>query len=171
MAHPIQSQNRTGRSRRAALLAACGALLLNTACYAYLPALGGTVPRGSDVRIELSAGGTSGLQSALGPRVRVIEGRVLEADSDGNATLTVERLTSLDGVTVDFTGREPVRITRADVARADLRSLDRKRSWVAAGVMGGVFLAAVITALANARSRASGDQGRIGGSPPDIRAP
>lgn len=165
------SANRASRGRTVALLAGCGALLLNTACYAYLPALGGTVPTGSDVRIELTATGTSALQSAVGPRVRFIEGHVQLADSDGNASVIVERLTSLDGLAVNYLGRDPVRITRADVAKADLRTLDRKRSWVAAGVMGGVFLVAVVTALAKARSRASGDPGRIGGSPPDIRAP
>jgi len=160
------------RSWRAATAAvAAAALLVNTACYSYLPPPGAVLPAEGDVRIELTADGSAAMQAAIGPRIRLIEGRIRATDADGTPTVDVEQLTSWDGVTVAYAGRAPVRVARSGIARADLRTFDRKRSWVAAGVMGGVFLAAVITALEKARSRASGDPGRIGGSPPEIRLP
>lgn len=159
------------RRRAAAAVAGAVALLVNTACYSYLPPPGGTLEPGRDARVELTTEGSATLQAAVGPRIRVIEGRVRNADADGNATVDVEQLTSWDGVAADYAGRDPVRIPRSAIARAGIRTLDRQRSWVAAGVIGGVFAIAVVTALAKARSRASGSQGRIGGSAPDIRSP
>ena len=158
------------RARGVALVGA-GALLVNSACYSYLPPPGGTLPADSEVQVELTADGSAQLQPVVGPRIRIVEGRVRAIDADGNPTIDIEQLTSWDGAVAPFTGRDAVRVPRAAIARAAVRTLDRKRSWTVAGVMGGVFLAAVITALAKARSRASGNPGRIGGSPPDLRAP
>ena len=157
--------------RRAAGAAALAGLLCNTACYSYLPPPGGTLPAGGDVRVELTAEGSAALQSAIGPRIHLMEGRLRSMESDGAAMMDIDQVTSWEGAVADFTGRDAVRIPRAAIARADVRTLDRRRSWTAAGVMGGVFLVAVITALAKARSRASGDPGRLGGSPPDLRVP
>ena len=157
--------------RRATALIAAASLFLDTACYSYLPPVGGTLPVASELRIELTPEGTVALQPALGPRIRVVEGRLRSTDSDGTALVDVDQLTSMDGASAPFAGRDAVRVPRSAIARADVRTLDRKQSWTAAAIVGGIFLAAVITALIKARSRASGDVGRIGASPPDIRAP
>ena len=151
--------------------AAGASLLINTACYSYLPAPGGTPITGSDVQIELTADGSAALQAAIGPRIRIIEGRVRATDAAGNPTVDVEQLTSFDGLVVPYAGRDPVLIVRTNIRYVDVRTLNRRESWVAAGVIGGVFVVAVVTALIKARSKASGDPGRIGGAPPDIRAP
>ncbi|MDQ8164129.1 MAG: hypothetical protein P3A28_00030 [Gemmatimonadota bacterium] len=150
---------------------AVSALLINTACYSYLPAIGGALVPGRDVRVELTSEGSVAMQAAVGPRIRLIEGRVQEMAAGGSATMVVEQLTSLDGVTVPYAGRTAIAIPAAVIRRVDVRTLDRKRSWMAGGVMGGVFLAAVATALAKARSRPTGDVSRPGGSPPDLRVP
>ena len=159
------------RRRAAAAVVGAAALLVNTACYGYLPPTGVGVPAQGDARIELTADGSAAMQSAVGPRIRIIEGHIRGVDSSGTATVDVEQLTSWDGLAVLYAGRGPVLVPRAGVARVDVRTLDRKRSWVAAGAVAGVFVGAVVTALMKARSRASGDPGRLGGSPPEIRLP
>lgn|GEM_PF-1343671 len=159
------------RARGATALVAAGAVLLNTACYSYMPAIGGALVPGRDVRVELTSEGSAVMQAAVGPRIRLIEGRVQQAAAGGSTTMAVEQLTSLDGLTVPYAGRTALVIPATAIRRVDVRTLDRKRSWMAGGVMGGVFLAAVITALAKARSRATGDISRPGGSPPDLRVP
>jgi len=159
------------RPRNSAWVIAGASLLLNTACYSYLPARVALPVADTDVRLELTAEGSAAVQGAVGPRIRLIEGRVRATDATGNIVVDVEQLTSWDGLVVPYTGRDPVRIARSSIARADIRTLNRKNSWVAAGVIGGVFVIAVVTALLKARSKASGDAGRIGGAPPDIKAP
>ena len=146
-------------------------LLLNTACYTYLPAPGGAPASGSDVQIELTSDGSALMQSAVGPRIRIIEGRVRAIDGAGNPTIDVEQLTSYDGLVVPYAGRDPVLVARTNIRYVDVRTLNRRKSWVAAGVVGGIFVTAVVTALIKARSKATGDPGRIGGAPPDIKAP
>ena len=146
-------------------------LLFNTACYTYLPAPGGAPVSGSDVQIELTADGSAVMQAAVGPRIRIIEGRVRAIDAAGNPTIDVEQLTSFDGLVVPYAGRDPVLVARTNIRYADVRTLNRRKSWVAAGVVGGIFVTAVVTALIKARSKATGDPGRIGGAPPDIKAP
>ena len=146
-------------------------LLFNTACYTYLPAPGGAPASGSDVQVELTADGSALMQAAVGPRIRIIEGRVRAVDGAGNPTVDVEQLTSFDGLVVPYVGRDPVLVARTNIRYVDVRTLNRRKSWVAAGVVGGIFVTAVVTALIKARSKASGDPGRIGGSPPDIKAP
>ena len=158
--------------RAATATLAAGALFVNAACYSYLPAMGGVVVAGGDARVELTSEGSVAMQTAVGPRIRLIEGRIRQAGAaGGGATMDVEQLTSWDGLTVVYAGRGPVVIPVTAIRRADMRTLDRKRSWIAGGMIGGVFIAAVATALAKARSRPSGDVARPGGSPPDLRAP
>ena len=157
--------------RSAVAFTAAASLLFNTACYSYLPPAGGTLVAGSELQIELTAEGSVTLQPELGPRIRLLEGRLRSTESDGAALFDVDQLTSIDGTAALFTGRGAVRIPRSAIARADVRTLDRKRSWTVAGVMGGIFLVAIITALIKSRSRSNGDAGRIGASPPELRRP
>jgi hypothetical protein len=152
-------------------LVAVFSLGLQTACYSYLPAPGGRPRPDTEVMLELTPEGTQTLQPVVGPRIRRIEGRVQSAEADGTTLMTISQVTSFDNVTLPFTGREVIRVPSGTYVRADVRTLDRKRSWVAAGVIGAAFVVVVATALAKARSRASGEPGKIGGSPPDIRAP
>ena len=141
--------------RRQALAAvAVLALTANLACYSYARPMGGVVPSGSDVLIELSVEGSGIMQPAVGPRVHLIEGQVVDVATDGTATVTIETLTSRDGITIPYAGRDAVRVPRAAVLRTDVRTFDKKRSWVAAGAITGAFLIVVITALEKARLRA-----------------
>jgi hypothetical protein len=143
------------------------ALLLQSACYSYLPAPGGRPAPETEVVLELSPEGTQTLQPVVGPRIRRIEGRVQSAEQDGATLMMIDQVTSFDGVTLPFTGREAVRVPSGSYLRADVRTLDRRRSWIAAGTVGAAFTVVVITALAKARSRNSGPEGKIGGPPPD----
>lgn len=161
----------THRLRRFTALIGAASIALQTACYSYLPAPGGRPGPDTEVMLELTGEGTQALQPVLGPRIRRIEGRVQSTEADGATLMTVDQVTSFDGVTLPFTGRDAVRVPSGMYLRADVRTLDKKRSWTAAGIIGTTFVVVVATALAKARSRNSGGQGRLGGSAPDIRAP
>src|SRR5882724_8247784 len=105
------------------------ALLVNTACYSYLPSPDSGVQAEADARIELTAEGSAAMQAAVGPRIRVIEGRIRATDGTGGATVDVERLTSWDGVAVAYIGRDPVLVPKDRISRVDVRTLDRRQSW------------------------------------------
>lgn len=157
--------------RRTAAVVATIALTTNMACYSYARPMGGVVPSGSDVLIELTPEGSTIMQPAVGPRVHLIEGHVVDVAGDGTATVTIESVTSREGLTLPFAGRDAVRVPRAAVLRTDVRTFDKRRSWVAAGVITGAFLVVVITVLEKARSRASGSGGKISASAPELRLP
>lgn len=162
---------RTPRRRPALAAVATLALTTNLACYSYARPMGGVMPSGSDVLIELTVEGSGIMQPAVGPRVHLIEGHVADVASDGTATVNIESVTSRDGLTVPYAGRDAVRVPRAAVLRTDVRTFDRKRSWMAAGAITGAFLIVVITVLEKARSRASGSGGKVTASPPELRIP
>jgi hypothetical protein len=159
------------RFRKLAIVAGTASLGVQTACYSYLPAPGGRPRPDTEVMLELTAEGTQTLQPVLGPRIRRVEGRVQSAETDGATLMFIDNVTSFDGITLPYTGREAIRIPSGMYQRADVRTLDKKRSWVAAGTIGAAFVVVVVTALAKARSRNSGAPGKIGGSPPDLKAP
>ena len=162
---------RIRRRRQALALVAGAALSLNTACYTYMPVMGGVAPVGRDAMIELTSEGSTTMQPVLGPRIHRIEGRVTSAETDGAAFVSVESLTSRDGLSIPFTSREAIRVPRDAVVRYNVREIDRKKSWLAGGLVGGAFAIVVVTALAKARSRNSGGPGKIGAAPPELRAP
>ncbi|MBM4194237.1 MAG: hypothetical protein FJ202_07665 [Gemmatimonadetes bacterium] len=156
--------------KRTFAVVSAGSLLINTACFSYLPPAGGAVAPATDVRIELTGDGSSTMAAMIGPRVRTVSGRVRAVDAAGTTILDVEQVATWDGVATAYLGRDAVRLPREVIARADVRTLDRRRSWVAAGAISAAFVVVAAAAFAKARSRASGNHGRIGGSPPDLRA-
>jgi hypothetical protein len=173
MSSALSSINEFRRRPVAVGIIAAASLALNTACYTYLPVMGGVAPaEGRDAMVELTSEGSATMQPILGPRIHSFEGRVEGTQPDGATWMTVESVTSRDGVTLPFTGgRDAVRVPRDAVVRFNVRELDRRKSWIAAGVVGTLFTAVVVTALEKARSRNSGGPGKIGASPPELRAP
>jgi hypothetical protein len=154
--------------RRGVALTAAFSLLANVACFSYRTALGG-LHAGEDVMLELTADGTLALAQALGARVRVVEGYVREVGADGVALVVPERLTTVEGASALPPSPAPVRIPREYAASAQLRTFDRRKSWVVAAVLGTAFVTVVVLAIQKAKSHPTSGDIFTGGSTPDIR--
>jgi hypothetical protein len=154
--------------RQAAALAAAASLLLNVACFSYRTSLG-PLHAGEDVMLELTADGTLALGPALGVRAKVVEGYVREVGADGVALLVPERLTTAEGASVVPTSPTPLRVPRDYVAKAQLRTFDRQKTWVAAAVFGTVFVTVIVLAIQNTKSHPTSTDILTGGSTPDIK--
>src|SRR5439155_1053432 len=74
------------------------ALALNTACYAYEPAITSGVPAGEQVRVELNPQGTIELARYLGPRVAIVDGTINSVAGDTALLIVVESVQLLDGL-------------------------------------------------------------------------
>jgi len=154
--------------RRLTALAGAASLLLNVACFSYLTSLAPLRP-GQDVMLQLTADGTLALAPALGQRAKVVEGYVREVGADGVALVVPERLTNVDGASGLPAAATPIRVPRDYVAKAELRTFDRRKTWVAAAVFGTVFITAVVVAIKKAKSNPTSGTILTGGGTPDIR--
>lgn len=92
----------------------------------------------------------------IGPRVSALDGRVLEA-SDTAIVLAVQSVTAQSGRTMGWS-QERLAVPRAVVSSVRARTLDRKRSWIVAGltVVG-------VVALGEAFGLGTGLDGLLGG--------
>ncbi len=145
------------------LLAAAVSLHVLSGCYRYVPAeptapsgaLG--VPAGTDVRLYLTPQGMTALEPRLGPRTAAVYGRVGDT-SDGAMTVVVAETQKADGGTpVRWIG-ERVTIPTTTIARAERRTLDRRRT-VLASVLGALAVGAAFAILASSSGAGRGDDG------------
>ena len=125
-------------------------------CYRFTPIEGATPARGLDVRLELSDEGSVRMAPMIGPRISAIDGRVLEA-GDTAIVLAVQSVVAQGGRTMGWS-QERLAVPRMAVASVRTRTLDRKRSWIVAGltVVGAI-------ALGEAFGIGSGLDGLLGG--------
>jgi hypothetical protein len=144
------------------LVAAAVLLSVLSGCYRYVPAEP-TVPppTGADVRLYLTPQGMTELAPRLGPSTAAVIGRV-GATGDGVVTVRVSETRKSDGgASVRWIG-EQVAIPTATIARAERRTLDRRRT-VLAAVLGALGVGAAFAILASAGGGGHGDDG--GGNP------
>jgi hypothetical protein len=139
------------RCRAAALLAPW----LLSACHGYAVGSVATVPADAPVRVELTDRATLDLATPLGPRARLVRGRVAER-ADSTLTLHVSSVTRHDGREESWRG-EAVRMPLAAVARLEREQLSRARSGL---LVGGV---AAVVALAVAVFGGNGSESVRGG--------
>jgi hypothetical protein len=131
------------------LICAIAFSLLVGGCYRYAAiAPSETVPT-SDVRLNLSASGASVLAPRLGRSTIAVEGRVLQV-TDSSYTLavpsTLARAPEDETSTVRTVwARESVSIPKSAVAGVEQRSLDGRRTAMAAGI--GTVLAVLAAKL------------------------
>lgn len=154
-----------GGSRRLAgcILGIC--MLLQSACYAFVP-VGATSlapAAGEYVKVRLNAEGSTALAQFLGPRVEWAEGTLAEYRGDGTVVLGVTQVRLFDGTDHFWTGIGRVEITPAQVAEMQRRELNKGRTR-GASIAAGAFLLVIALAALSA-SGASGD-GVDGGTPP-----
>lgn len=143
-------------TRAGTALVVAGALLLDTACFAYRPAVPARLAPGGDVRIELTTEGTSEFDRILGPRIRTVVGQVQEITTDSAASILISDLLTADGVSVPWTGRGRVGIPARFMASAQLRTLDRRQTWIVGSILGAVFTAVIVSAIQKTKSTPSG---------------
>lgn len=109
-----------------------GAFTLLAACYRLTPVDATSPPTGMDVRLTLSDAGAVAMAPLIGPRIEAVEGRVLQAP-DSAYVLAVQSVIARGGRTMTWS-QERLSIPRTAVASVRTRTLDRKRTWLAAGL-------------------------------------
>ena len=152
-------------SRTRQTVACFGTVAYLAGCYEYRPVSGGLartgLDRGAEVRLELSGDGATRLEPLLGPRTVAVEGRV-DSTTDTAVVLAVSG-TRKDGATAStlWSGGQ-VAVPRAAIAGVQRRTLDRKRTFFAAGiaVVAAVLVKVIVSAVG---SDSGGDDG--GGTP------
>ena len=131
-------------------------VLAFASCYRFTPIEGATPQRGQEVRLALSDEGAVRMAPMIGPRISAIDGRVLET-GDTAIVLAVQSVVAQGGRTMSWS-QERLAVPRVAVASVRTRTLDRKRSWIVAGltVVGAI-------ALGEAFGIGSGLDGLLGG--------
>ena len=134
--------------------------LLSTACYSYVPLAEPGARNGDELRVHLTTSGAADLAREIGPRVAVVEGRVLQVSADSAMTLAVTQLRSTTGNQTAWEGDVPLVIPQSAVASVERRRLARGRTVaVSTGVTAGL-------ALVGAYAVGRGGKGGGGGPPP-----
>lgn len=101
-------------------------------CYRLTPIEGSTPAPGNEVRLSLSDEGSVRLAPLIGPRIRAIDGRAMES-SDTALVVAVEAVVSQGGRSMSWS-RERLSVPRSAVSSIGTRTLDRKRTWIVAGL-------------------------------------
>ena len=143
--------SRKGKKRFPLLL-----LPLLIGCYRFTPIEGPAPERGQDIRLVLSDEGSVRMAPMIGPRIDAIDGRVLEP-GDTAIVLAVQAVVARGGRSMNWS-QERLAIPRAAVASIGTRTLDRKRTWIVAGlsVLG-------VLALGDVFGLGTGFDGLLGG--------
>jgi hypothetical protein len=126
--------------RKCALMTA--AQLLCSGCFAYVAAEPGTVPPGEDVRVHLTQEGLGDL-AEFAPGLRM-DGTFLRADGD-ELILRVRVMDQTVGIMTRSLGQD-LTIPASRIDRVERRELDRRRTWLTAGV-GAAVVAALLTSF------------------------
>jgi hypothetical protein len=132
-------------------------LVLTGACYRYTPAASATPSSGDVVRLDLTTAGIGRMSSVLGRDAVAVEGSILAAD-DTSYTMSVSGTRQRENQSTLSWAGERVVIPRSAVQSVERRSLDKKKTWLVAGlVVLGAIAAKVIVSGFDAL--AGGDDG------------
>lgn len=144
--------------------------MLSTACYQNAPVDVAVRPlaTGERIALEVSDAGRQALAERFGQGVSEIEGALLAAP-DATYNLSVFRVSYLRAAQSQWAG-ERVTVERAHVGQVFRRSLDRRRTTLAAVAVGGGLLALILTRelVISGRER---DPGTDGQGPDQVRLP
>jgi hypothetical protein len=143
------------------ILAVLGSAWL-AGCYQYVPLVPGAAPAGARVRAELTPAGTQRLVGELGSGGGDrIEGRIVEGTPGGGLLLDVFRATREAPVGISSRSvASRVSLTSGDIARLELKELDRGRTALFVG--GSALFAGLLVTLAFSTY----GRGSEGGGPP-----
>jgi len=143
------------------VLAVSGALAwtIDTACYAYVPATTSAPTSGADVRVQLNNDGTVELARYLGPRVTSVDGKLTSTSADGAMVVAPSAVQVVDGSRQRWTGDETVVLPQRYVAGVQLRTIDRRKSTIAAAVIAASLVTAGAIAMRVGNSSAPTETG------------
>ena len=118
-------------------------LLALASCYRFTPIEGESPERGLEVRLSLSDEGAVRMAPMIGPRISAIDGRIVEP-GDTAIVLAVQAVVAQSGRSMSWS-QERLTVPRSAVSSIRTRTLDRKRSWIVAGlsVVGAIALGEV----------------------------
>ena len=102
-------------------------------CYSQRPLTAPVPTLGTDVVALLTDSGTVAMGNQLGPGVTEVEGVVAEADAS-SWRLLMTRVDQRGGASTLW-NREPVTFPRSALTNVTVRRLDRRRSWLIAGLI------------------------------------
>ena len=150
-------------SQRTRGLVLAAAMLPQVACYEYHAITMTNAPVGEPIRVSLTDRGSVELAPLIGPQITALDGAVT-APGDSVLHVRVSSVINRVGYTTTWNGEE-VRVPSAYVASIERRSLNRKKSWVVAG-LSVAAVAAVGGAFALIGGRSGGNStGGTGGGP------
>jgi hypothetical protein len=120
---------------RVALLVAAFA-----SCYRMTPVESGATLQGLEVRLALSDEGSVRLAPLIGPRIGAIDGRIIESP-DTAYVMAVQAVVQQTGRSMAWSN-ERLSVPRGAVSSVRTRTLDRKKTWIVAGlsVIGAIAL-------------------------------
>jgi hypothetical protein len=107
-------------------------LLAASGCYRLTPIEGSTPAPGLEVRLSLTDEGSVRMAPLIGPRIGAIDGRTLES-SDTAVVLAVQGVVAQSGRSMAWS-QERLLVPRSAVSAYRTRTLDRKRTWLMAGI-------------------------------------
>ena len=131
-------------------------------CRSYAPIAVEAAPVDEPVRIALTDRGSADLAAVLGPRTRVVHGRVAER-ADSTVVVRVSAV-KREGIDEERWRGETVRLPLAAVARVERESLSRPRSALLAG--GVLAVLALAVGLLGGGEAIRGGPGGGGPQPP-----
>jgi len=106
--------------------------LLTGGCYRLTPIEGVVPDSGSEVRVGLTDAGAVKLAPQIGPRMAAIDGRTLQSN-DSAIVLAVVAVVGQNGRSMSWS-QERLLVPRDAVSSLSTRGLDRKRTWIVAGL-------------------------------------
>lgn len=131
------------------------------ACYQLTPIEGPTPELGRLVRLDLTDAGSIRMSPYVGPRVEAIEGRT-ERMTDSSYVLLVTATTARGGMSTQWSN-ERLDVPLSAVASIRRRTLDTRRSWMAAGLgVAGVVLLGTVFDLGTGLDGFFGGKGGAG---------
>jgi hypothetical protein len=119
------------------------AIVLLQGCFSYSPLETGIPPVGENIEFRINDRGRFELADRLGRGLATIEGR-LTGTTDGQYLVNVAAISFLSGERSRWSG-EPMRLSKDHVGESAIRRLDRKRSWIAAGLVTVGLVAFIVT--------------------------
>jgi hypothetical protein len=139
-------------------------MLLNTACYSYIPVATGVVPAAGDfVRVRLTEAGMSAQANSLGPRVEWAQGMLSERRPDGSIVVGVTQVRLLDGIDRFWAGQGIVTLAPEHVAEVQRRAVDKGKTRTAGIVLAAGLVGVALMALGTGGAGGGTD---AGGTPP-----
>jgi hypothetical protein len=152
--------------RTAAALAGAMGLVLDTACFTYVPVSTGAPPTGAAVRVELNSAGTTELTRYLGPGVTAVDGTLSSVANDGAVVVAATSLRVADGSSQPWNGSQTVAFPRNYLTNIQLRTLDRRKSTIAAVVVAASLVTVGIVVM---RGGGAGGESDNGGPPTGVQ--